>query len=140
MSGQSNQKKLRKKVAAKLEDEIFTINTDVELLHGKIKQLNFKELHSLSYDHLKSIREEISWIIPRLNNLNNIVNNIEKGHGRIIDLTEENLPKVVIASHRFTALEKEIIKENPDIEGSIIEIVENPKTLGTEIKALGDGK
>lgn len=140
MAGQSNQKKLRKKVAQKVEDEIFTINTDVERLQGIIKQLSFKDLHKLSYDRLKSIREGMNSVIHKLKDINNNIDNVTNGYGHIIDLTEEGLPKVVISQIRFGALEKEISKENPDIEGSIIEIIENPKTLGTEIKALGEGK
>lgn len=137
----SNQKILRKKVAAKVEAEITTVNVDIEEFYQKFKEVDFKTLHSLSYDRLKSIREDIQWLLPRMNKLRINLENIGKDYGHIVDLREEGLPQTIISDRTCRVMEDKIKKENPEFTGSIIEIVERDNSIkGLTTNLLDSGE
>lgn len=66
----SNARDLRKKFAHIVEDEIFTIQNEIDNTQKIIATVDFKMLRSLSYDRLKNIRGElqlIKIIVDRIN-------------------------------------------------------------------------
>lgn len=91
--GNSNAKILRKKLASKIEDELFTINTEIENLKSlEISAENLKKLKRLNYDDLVRLRGNIQSISHTVDRAKRTLNNISRVDywDDVIEKTEED--------------------------------------------------
>lgn len=68
--GNSNQKILRKKFAQECADEIFTINTEIDNITERLKNIDYKNLTKLNLSDLKRIRQELQHLKRNINRVN----------------------------------------------------------------------
>lgn len=76
--GTSNICKLRKELAGIIEDEIFTINTDIGNVKEKLISVKLSELKRLNLDDLKSIRRSLQQLQGNIISINQRLETIGK--------------------------------------------------------------
>ena len=101
--GTSNIDKLRKELARIIEDEIFTINTELSNLQTNIPQIRFKELKKLDIDSLKRLRRNIQKLQYDMVLIQQNIEELKRSNiwGEVISIeTSEGTPQLV-ASNSF---------------------------------------
>jgi len=91
----STKRDYRKKIAKDLEDEILTINTEIENLVNSVKVVNFKELRRLNIAELKNIRQTIQLIGWKIKEGNRAINNISN-YSHLANIEEINGQEILL--------------------------------------------
>jgi len=112
----SNVKKLRKKYAADISDEIATINHELESQYNTLKGFDYKSLRVLDLKQLKNLRNEIQYLkskIERINTLYAIIVSdklrwpqvgIPDGNGKIIAVDSHRLHIAQVTDQEFDSI------------------------------------
>lgn len=69
----SSQREVRKELAGKIKDEVFTINVEIDNMIERISKIDEKKLSGMSIEALKALRSSVQWIKSKVRDVNGVI-------------------------------------------------------------------